>query len=75
VRALVTAAGGVSAVLNTRHAISKEKGWKDAPPSVEEFAAAVGKEPNLIRRPILVAGKKAIVGFDEEAYKTLKKTN
>lgn len=66
--ALVKLAGGVAKVLNTRHAIAKEKGWKDAPPSPEEFAAAFAKEPNLLRRPLLVSGKKVVVGFDEKAY-------
>lgn len=68
---LVKAAGGVANVVNTRHAIAKEKGWKESPPSLDEFAAMVAKEPNLIRRPILVQGKKAIVGFDEDAYSTV----
>jgi arsenate reductase-like glutaredoxin family protein len=68
VLALVKAAGGVAAVINARHEVAKEKGWKDAPPDAATFAKAVAKEPNLIRRPIVVAGKRVIVGFDEEAY-------
>lgn len=71
VRAIVDAAGGVAAVLNTRHAIAKEKGWVAEPPDVATFARAVAKEPNLIRRPILVVGRRAIVGFDEAAYAKL----
>jgi arsenate reductase-like glutaredoxin family protein len=67
----VKAAGGVANVLNTRHAVAKEKGWKESPPSLDEFAGLVAKEPNLIRRPILLDGKKAIVGFDEKAYAAL----
>jgi arsenate reductase-like glutaredoxin family protein len=58
-------------VLNARHAIAKEKGWKDAPPSAEEFADAFAKEPNLLRRPVLVSGKKVVVGLDAEAYAAL----
>lgn len=68
VRAIVAAAGSVTAVLNTRHAIAKEKGWASAPPPAAEFARAVAAEPNLLRRPILVAGKRVIVGFDRDAY-------
>jgi arsenate reductase-like glutaredoxin family protein len=71
VRAIVDAAGGVAAVLNTRHAIAKEKGWSTEPPDVATFARAVAKEPNLLRRPILVVGRRAIVGFDEAAYAKL----
>jgi arsenate reductase-like glutaredoxin family protein len=72
VRALVAAAGSVGAVVNTRHAIAKEKGWATNPPDADTFAKAVVKEPNLLRRPILLLGKKAIIGFDKAAYAKLK---
>ena len=68
---LVAKAGSVAAVLNTRHAIAKEKGWAENPPDPTTFAKAVVKEPNLIRRPLLVIGKKLIVGFDKAAYAKL----
>lgn len=71
VKDLVAKAGGVAAVLNTRHAVVKEKGWAEKPPDAATFAKAVAKEPNLLRRPILVAGKKLIVGFDKAAYAKL----
>jgi arsenate reductase-like glutaredoxin family protein len=71
VKDLVERAGGVAAVLNTRHAIAKEKGWVASPPDSATFAKAVVKEPNLLRRPILVVGKKLIVGFDKAAYAKL----
>jgi arsenate reductase-like glutaredoxin family protein len=71
VRAIVDKAGGVAAVLNTRHATAKEKGWVAKPPEVATFAKAVAKEPNLLRRPILIVGKRAIVGFDQAAYAKL----
>ena len=61
VKELVAGAGSVAAVLNTRHAIAKENGWVDNPPDAATFAKAVAKEPNLLRRPILVVGKKFIV--------------
>jgi arsenate reductase-like glutaredoxin family protein len=68
---LVDKAGGVAAVLNTRHAIAKEKGWADKPPDTKTFAKAVVKDVNLLRRPILDTGKKLIVGFDKAAYAKL----
>jgi arsenate reductase-like glutaredoxin family protein len=68
---VVAKAGGVAAVLNPRHATVKEKGWKEKPPPVAEFVKAVGADPNLLRRPILIAGKKVIVGFDKDAYAKL----
>jgi arsenate reductase-like glutaredoxin family protein len=71
VTAIVAKAGSVAAVLNTRHAIAKEKGWATAPPSAAAFAKAVVAEPNLMRRPILIAGNKIIIGYDKPAYAKL----
>jgi arsenate reductase-like glutaredoxin family protein len=68
---VVTRAGGVAAVLNTRHAVARDKGWKEHPPPVAEFVRAVVAEPNLLRRPILIAGTQLIVGFDRDAYARL----
>ena len=68
---LVARAGSVAALLNTRHAIAKERGWVDKPPSAAEFARAVVGDVNLLRRPILVIGKRVIVGFDKAAYAKL----
>jgi arsenate reductase-like glutaredoxin family protein len=58
-------------VLNTRHATAKAKGWMDRPPSAVEFARAVAADANLMRRPIVIAGDRVIVGVDPEAYATL----
>lgn len=73
VRDLVKKAGSVAAVLNTRNAVVKEKGWNDSPPDVATFAKAVVSDPNLIKRPIFVAGNTFIVGYDKAAYAKLKK--
>lgn len=71
VLAIIAAAGSVAAVLNTRHATAKAKGWATSPPSAAELARAVVAEPNLLRRPIVIAGGRAIVGFDPAAYAAL----
>ncbi len=71
VKDLVARAGSVGAILNTRHALAKEKGWVQNPPDAATFAKAVVKDVNLLRRPILIAGKKFIVGFDKDAYAKL----
>lgn len=75
VERIVAAAGSVAAVLNTRHAIAKDKGWKATPPSKSDFVAAVIEEPNLLRRPVLLVGTqpRAIIGFDEAQYAALTK--
>jgi len=73
VEEIVKKAGSVAAVLNTRHAIAKEKGWVAKPPSAAVFAKAVSEEVNLLRRPILIDGDRiVIVGFDKPAYDALK---
>jgi arsenate reductase-like glutaredoxin family protein len=69
VASIVDAAGSVAAVLNTRHAVAKERGWGDKPPSKAAFVEAVLKEPNLLRRPILVGKKSVAVGKDEAAIR------
>ena len=71
VRAIVAAAGSVSAVLNTRHAMAKERGWKETPPDVHTFVAAVLEDSNLLRRPILMVGDVAVVGTDPAAWSRL----
>lgn len=72
VEKLVARAGSVAAVLNTRHATAKENGWVGNPPDAKTFAKAVVKDVNLLRRPILVAGKKLVIGFDKAAYAKLE---
>ena len=72
VLALVTAAGSVAVVLNTRHEIAKQRGWKTVPPPAAEFAAAVTQEPNLLRRPLLLEGKTVLIGFDPAVYAKLQ---
>jgi arsenate reductase len=71
IESLVKLAGGVAAVLNTRHATAKAHGWAETPPDAKAFAAAAAKEPNLLKRPIVVAGKQIIVGFNKTAYAKL----
>ena len=68
IAAIVKKAGGVAAVLNARHATAKLHGWGEKPPSAAEFAKAAAKEPNLLKRPIVVAGDKVIVGFNKTEY-------
>ena len=40
---------------------------KDDPPSREEALKLMSENPNLIKRPVVVAGRKIVLGFDADA--------
>lgn len=44
---------------------------KDNPPSRGEALRLMAANPNLIRRPVIVAGGQVVVGFDAEAIARL----
>jgi len=57
--------------LNTRNELYRRKKMKENPPSREEAIRMMAKEPNLIRRPVILAGGRIVLGFDEEAIDKL----
>lgn len=57
--------------LSARNQLYRERNMAEHPPSREEALKLMSKTPNLIRRPLLVDGKKIIIGFDEAAYRKL----
>jgi arsenate reductase len=59
--------------LNSRNDLYRERNMKEHPPSRAEAIELMTKEPNLIRRPIVIRGTQVILGFDEEAYRKLLK--
>lgn len=71
VRELVRLAGGVAPLVSTRSGAAKERGWDRSAPDAEAFAEAVAADNNLIRRPILVAGDRVVIGKDEKGFRTL----
>ena len=58
--------------LNPRNELFRKRKMKERPPSRTEAIKLMAKEPNLIRRPLIVRGKQIIFGFDEEAYRRLE---
>jgi arsenate reductase-like glutaredoxin family protein len=52
--------------LNTRNELYRKKKMKDNPPSREAAIRMMAEEPNLIRRPVIVAGGRVVLGFDRE---------
>lgn len=57
--------------LNPKNELYRSRNMKQKPPSRSQAIKLMSKNPNLIRRPITVAGKKLVIGYDEEALKTL----
>ena len=59
--------------LNTRNELSRTREMKEHPPSRTEAIKLMAKEPNLIRRPVVLSGSRMVLGFDENEYKKLLK--
>lgn len=58
-------------MLNPRHAIAKEKGWKEHPPTKRELIDAALQDNNLLRRPIVIRGPRVLIGGDEAALRKI----
>lgn len=59
--------------LNTRNELYRTRDMKEHPPSRAEAIKLMAKEPNLIRRPVVLQGSQMVLGFEEEAYRKLLK--
>lgn len=57
--------------LNSRNELFRSKNMKANPPTRADAIRMMAKEPNLIRRPVIIAGKHIALGFDEQAIKNL----
>jgi arsenate reductase (glutaredoxin) len=57
--------------LNSRNELYRRKKMKLRPPSRREAIRMMAKEPNLIRRPVVVAGGRIVLGFDEDGMARL----
>jgi Spx/MgsR family transcriptional regulator len=51
--------------LNPRCDIFRKKKMKEKPPSRSEAIRLMARNPDLIRRPVVVAGGRIVVGYDE----------
>jgi arsenate reductase-like glutaredoxin family protein len=57
--------------LNSRNDLYRERGMKQNPPPRPEALRLMSEHPNLIKRPILIVGGRAHLGFDDEQWKEL----
>ena len=55
----------VADILNSRNELYRARNMRQKPPSIEEAIKLILKEANLLRRPVIVKGKKKILGFNE----------
>lgn len=44
---------------------------KEKPPSRAQAIRMMAKDPNLIRHPVIVAGGRVVIGFDEDGIARL----
>ena len=57
--------------LNSRNALYREMGMKDNPPTRKQALKLMSENPNLIKRPISIRGRKIVLGWDEEVLDEL----
>lgn len=57
--------------LNSRNELFRKRKMKEHPPSRAEAIKLMAKQPNMIRRPLLIRGQQIVFGFDEDAYRKL----
>lgn len=61
----------IEGFLNTRTPLYREKNMKQKPPSKDEAIKLMLKDPNLLKRPVIIKGKKKLTGFNESEVKQL----
>ena len=59
--------------LNPRNELYRLRKMKDKPPSRAEAIKLMAREPNLIRRPVVIRGGQMVLGYDEGALEKLVK--
>lgn len=57
--------------LNTRNELYRERNMAGQPPSRAEAIRLMAREPNLIRRPVVISGGEIVLGYDEPALKEM----
>jgi Spx/MgsR family transcriptional regulator len=57
--------------LNSRNQLYRKANMKLDPPTRKEAIRMMAKEPNLIRRPVILAGGRIVLGFDENGIAKL----
>jgi arsenate reductase-like glutaredoxin family protein len=61
----------IAKYLNSRTPLYRERNMKQKPPSVDEAIRLMLKDPNLLKRPVIIKGRKKLTGFNEAELRTL----
>lgn len=70
--ALLTSVGlGPSDVISTRSRVYKERNLGEADLSDDQMLDLMVEEPTLLRRPLVIKGDQAVVGFNEARLRAL----
>jgi Spx/MgsR family transcriptional regulator len=67
----IIGAGPIENFLNSRTPLYREKNMKQKPPSIDEAIKLMLKDANLLKRPVIIKGKKTLTGFNEAEVKAL----
>jgi arsenate reductase (glutaredoxin) len=59
--------------LNPRNELYRERNMAEKTPSRPEAVRLMSRNPNLIKRPVVVRGDQIVLGLDEAAYRKLLK--
>ncbi len=54
--------------LNTRNEMYRTRRMKENPPGRAEAVKLMAKNPNLIRRPVVIRGEEIVLGHDQDAF-------
>ena len=63
--------GPIENFLNTRTPLYREKKMKQKPPTKKEAIRLMLKDPNLLKRPVIIKGKIRLTGFVETDVRQL----
>jgi len=61
----------IETFLNSRTPLYREKNMKQKPPSKDEAIKLMLKDQNLLKRPVIIKGKKKLTGFNEAEVKEI----
>lgn len=63
--------GPIEKFLNTRTPLYRERNMKQKPPTKDEAIKLMLRDPNLLKRPVIIKGKTKLTGFNEAEVKEL----